>query len=316
MLISIALATYNGEFYLREQLNSILNQTFSDWELVVGDDGSTDSTLDILKEYSQKDSRISFFKNSSNLGFKNNFGKIFSHCSGEFIACCDQDDIWTKDHLEFLLKNIGNNDCIGANAIICNSNLKSTGKTTLDSKHIERSYFDNSKLFVHECYYNLIQGTASLFKSSLLNQIMPFPNTIAHHDHWIALNASISSGCTYTPYEVLYYRTHENNAVGITKFSLRHSLKTLVNIAKHRSSMYDSRLAMLQELQSKNLLESQKTSIQAAMSFFKNLKENKNRIKETFYFIRNYKAITLSSYKNFGYFLYRVINLALFGIML
>lgn len=316
MKISIAMATYNGAKYLKDQLDSVLNQTFSDWELIIGDDCSTDHTMEILTEYSQKDSRISIFQNDSNLGFKKNFEKIFCHCSGDYIACCDQDDVWTKDHLEVLLNNIGDNDCIGANAAICNNRLSSMCETTLDSVHIRPEIFDSNKLFTHECYYNLIQGTACLFKRSLLSKISPIPDTVVHHDHWIALNASISDGCAYIPNVVLQYRTHEKNAVGIATFSFRHLSGTLRHIPEFRSSMYNSKLAMLQHLLSGDLTLQQKSIIQNAISFFSNLKENQNRIKTTAFFVQNYKAITLSSRKSICHFLYRVLNLALFGIML
>ena len=92
-MISIAMATYNGELFIREQLDSILTQTLSDWELIVCDDGSTDNTLSILQEYANNDSRIKIYQNETNLGFKRNFEKAIGLCSGEYIALCDQDDI-------------------------------------------------------------------------------------------------------------------------------------------------------------------------------------------------------------------------------
>ena len=105
-MISIALTTYNGEKFLKEQLDSILNQTYSDYELVVCDDCSTDSTRQILKEYEKKDKRINVFLNNNNLGFKNNFEKAISLCTGEYIALSDQDDIWDEKKLEILLKKV------------------------------------------------------------------------------------------------------------------------------------------------------------------------------------------------------------------
>lgn len=90
-MISIAMTTYNGEKYLREQLDSILNQTFSDFELIICDDCSKDATVKILEEYSLKDKRVRYFVNEKNLGFKKNFEKAISLCSGEYVAFSDQD---------------------------------------------------------------------------------------------------------------------------------------------------------------------------------------------------------------------------------
>ena len=96
-MISIVMATYNGETYIREQINSILNQTISDFELIICDDCSKDSTVEIIKRYKDKDKRITLVENEKNLGFKKNFEKAISYCKGDFIAFCDQDDIWTEE---------------------------------------------------------------------------------------------------------------------------------------------------------------------------------------------------------------------------
>ena len=121
-MISIAMATYNGELFIREQLDSILTQTLSDWELIVCDDGSTDNTLSILQEYANNDSRIKIYQNETNLGFKRNFEKAIGLCSGECIALCDQDDIWYPNHLEILLNLIGNNSLSIGNSDIVDTN--------------------------------------------------------------------------------------------------------------------------------------------------------------------------------------------------
>src|SRR5690554_1467232 len=113
-MISIALASYNGEKYIKEQLDSILNQTIQDFEIVVCDDASTDNTWEILQQYEAKDKRFKIFRNEQNLGFKKNFEKAISHCKGEYIALSDQDDIWIENHLELLFNHIQENDlCLG-----------------------------------------------------------------------------------------------------------------------------------------------------------------------------------------------------------
>ena len=111
-MISIALASYNGSKYIREQLDSILEQTYQDFELIICDDCSTDNTWQILQEYAQKDSRIKVFENERNLGFKKNFEKAISLCNGKYIALSDQDDIWIDNHLEVLcIRQVFQNRC-------------------------------------------------------------------------------------------------------------------------------------------------------------------------------------------------------------
>ena len=113
-MISIAMATYNGEEILEKQLDSILLQTIQDFEIVVCDDQSKDSTWNILEQYAKRDKRFHIYRNEKNLGFKKNFEKAIGLTQGDYIALCDQDDIWYPRHLEILLNNIGNNMlCIG-----------------------------------------------------------------------------------------------------------------------------------------------------------------------------------------------------------
>ena len=101
-MISIVLATYNGARYIREQIDSVLAQTIQDFELVVCDDGSTDDTVSILRDYALKDKRIHVYVNDHNLGFKKNFENAISKSIGDYVALCDQDDIWLPDHLEII----------------------------------------------------------------------------------------------------------------------------------------------------------------------------------------------------------------------
>ena len=108
-LISVALCTYNGEKFLREQIDSILAQTYKNLEIVIVDDCSTDKTTNIINAYAEKDKRIKLFQNASNLGFNKNFERALGLTSGEYIAISDQDDIWLPQKLQSLLDNIKNN---------------------------------------------------------------------------------------------------------------------------------------------------------------------------------------------------------------
>ena len=103
-LVSVALCTYNGAAYLPEQLETIINQSYVNLEIVISDDGSTDNTTRIIKEFQQKDHRIKFFQNETNLGYNKNFEKVFSLCLGDYIAIADQDDIWEVNKIECMMK--------------------------------------------------------------------------------------------------------------------------------------------------------------------------------------------------------------------
>src|ERR1700761_555678 len=107
LLVSIAVCTYNGERFLSKQLDSLLRQSYSNIEIVIADDCSTDNTWSILQDYADKDARVKPYKNKYNLGHTLNFEKAIKLCKGEYIALCDQDDIWETDKISVFMENVG-----------------------------------------------------------------------------------------------------------------------------------------------------------------------------------------------------------------
>lgn len=170
------MATYNGQKYIREQVDSILAQSFTDWELVVCDDCSTDKTVEILNEYAQKDSRIKVYKNEQNLGFKKNFEKAMNLCSCEYIALSDQDDVWTENHLQILLDNMGTKDLISGNAKLVDSELNDLGTDLFSTQKYEIIPDNKEDWFFFLMHGNIFQGAAMLFKKNLLNKALPIPD--------------------------------------------------------------------------------------------------------------------------------------------
>lgn len=290
MTLSIALATYNGEKYLREQLDSILKQSIQDFELVITDDSSTDSTLKILNEYAEKDSRIKVFTNEKNLGFKKNFEKAISLCSGDYIALSDQDDVWTENHLQVLLENIGGNDFVGANAFLCDEDAKPTGTDLLSCSKID--FFPNSKddWFFFLLHSNIFQGAACIFRKSLVQKSIPIPENVKFHDYWLALIASVNGGVTYVNECVLYYRQHGTN---VTKNEKWKFLKKIILLKKAKSDA-EFKINILMALDEKINLLNYKECIENAILYH-------NKQKNSFfcmrYFIKNYKKIYLNNEK-------------------
>lgn len=314
-MISIALATYNGTKYLREQLDSILAQSMENFEVIVCDDCSTDCTLQILQEYANKDSRFKVFSNKRNLGFKKNFEHILSLCNGEFIAFCDQDDIWEPNHLEVLYKNIGDNDCIGANALIIDENGISQNKTLLEYWPIHVMPKNEKELFQHELYSNVIQGTASLIRASLIKQALPIPEDIKYHDYWFALVAGLNEKCKYIGDVVLKYRRHSNNASEYQKFTIWNAIKDLYRFSKDRKGFYQDSINLLNNLARQEKIPSDKQKlISDALKFYTNLSENKNRFSALWFYIKNYNVITFSKKSIWQLFLYRCFGILFFGI--
>ena len=305
MKVSIALATYNGEKFIREQLDSILNQSIQDFELIACDDCSTDSTLQILNEYVEKNTRIKVFANEKNLGFKKNFEKAISLCSGDYIALSDQDDIWTENHLQVLLDNIGNNDLVGANAFLCDEKAKSKGVDLLACSKID--FLPNSKddWFFFLLHSNIFQGAACMFKKTLIQKSIPIPKNVKFHDYWLALVAAAGNGVCYKNECILYYRQHEKNVTENKKWNLWSKLKNQKN-AKSESKMKEKMLLSLKD--SFELANERILMLDAAREYH-NYK--KNSFFCLSYFIRNYKKIYLSKSKKL--FVLRLLKMMLRG---
>lgn len=213
-MISIAMTTYNGERFLREQFDSILAQSVSDFEIVVCDDCSSDSTGAILQEYEKKDARIKAFFNERNIGFVKNFEKAVLLCKGDYIALADQDDIWKSNHLAVLLCNMEAASASVGNALIMDAS-GNIGNELLSDR--DRYFADGSnadRLFRILFYGNPFQGTSTLYRRELFQYAFPIPEDIGYHDAWFAAFACCLGGLNYTFDAVTNYRLHGNNASG------------------------------------------------------------------------------------------------------
>lgn len=210
--VSVAMATYNGERFIKEQIDSILCQTIKPSEIIICDDCSTDNTWEILQQYASKDSRFHVYTNNQNLGFIKNFEKAISLCSGAYVALSDQDDIWMDNHLEFLLDGMGNKIMSCGNALLVDENGKSLGLSYKEMELLDTLPDDDfqklkSLLFFRSPY----QGASMLFKRELTKSALPFPEGLSYHDRWLAMVACVSGGINYIDNIVLNYRrTHEN----------------------------------------------------------------------------------------------------------
>lgn len=112
--VSVVMTTYNGEKYIREQLDSIIAQTYPIYELIIQDDGSTDRTVEICREDAKRYAFIHVYQNEHNLGCDKNFETAAMRATGDYVALSDQDDIWFKDKIAKQVAAIGDNDACGS----------------------------------------------------------------------------------------------------------------------------------------------------------------------------------------------------------
>ncbi len=207
-LISIVIATYNGEKYLREQIESVLNQSYNNFEIIIVDDCSTDNTIQIINDLIAKDSRVKLFRNESNLGYIKNFEKGCSLANGEFIALCDQDDAWHKDKILNCYESIGDYPMIYCDSVLCDEELKPIGVNISDRVNCRN--FDNP---LQQAIFCRIYGHATLIRKDFMQKAIPFLNVIPH-DWWLCYLASFSGGIKFLPQPLAFYRQHSNNIFG------------------------------------------------------------------------------------------------------
>lgn len=216
-MTTIILPTFNGEKHIRQQINSILMQTDQDFKIIISDDCSTDNTQEILKELSSRDSRISVIINEQNLGLRNNISNAVAMVSpiSEFIAFCDQDDIWEDNHLELLIENIGTKLLCCGNSTLYFSNDRIYGKTLSYYDAFDYVPTDGIKqamrLFL---FYNPYQGAAMLGRTDFIKKAMPVPEGIGYHDCWLAAIACMHGGINYVKKPILKYRRFSNSLTG------------------------------------------------------------------------------------------------------
>jgi glycosyltransferase involved in cell wall biosynthesis len=208
-LISIALCTYNGARHLRTQLDSLLAQTHRNLEIVAVDDCSDDDSFSILEEYRQRDPRVRALANEANLGFRRNFERAMSLCSGEFIAPSDQDDIWEPDKLSVLLGAIGEHPLAYCDSALIDEDGRALNAAMSDMLTMVST--DDPAAFADA---NCVSGHAMLFRRELLARALPAPPCF-FHDWWIAAVAASAGGIVYCDRSLVLYRYHATNVTDV-----------------------------------------------------------------------------------------------------
>lgn len=213
MKISVCITTYNGEKYLKEQLDSIICQLKENDEIIISDDGSSDGTIEIINQFN--DSRIKLIHNSNLSNFDNinksyivtkNFENGLKNCSGDIIFLSDQDDIWHLEKVKECLNIFTNTefDLILHDAVIVD----------VDNHVLFNSYFNkigSRKGIIRNVYKNSYLGSCMVFRRKILNISIPFPQNLIAHDIWIGLIAEIFGKVVFFKKPLLRYRRHDFN---------------------------------------------------------------------------------------------------------
>lgn len=212
MKISVGICTYNGEKYIREQLESIINQSIKPDEIIISDDASEDNTIQIIESIlSESDISYIINKNDVRQGLHSNFTKCFELCTGDVIFSCDQDDVWYEKKIEtFLPYFYEENIFVYSNAIIVdherkciNNNFWGVYNISFDSLEVN----EFSKILLNNM---CIAGCNMAFRRELFEKIVPIPFHFIH-DSWIAICAPLFGQVAFINKPTMEYRQHGNN---------------------------------------------------------------------------------------------------------
>lgn len=319
--IDILLATYNGEKYLKEQLDSILNQSYSNFRLLISDDCSKDTTKNILEEYKKKDKRIQVFYQEKNLGYVKNFEFLLTKVENEIYALSDQDDVWNYDKIENTYNKMieDNSDLVFTDLEVVNENLGTTIESFNDYMLLSRKinkYIDNYQL---QYLYNCITGCTLMSKKKFLKDIIPIPTDSKYviHDSWIGLVVSMKGKVSYLNEKTIKYRQHGNNQVGTEKLSHK-----FTNIQQVRNLFIDVKLQLFRTYVKNDYIfpEELKEQNKEALNYFEMINKKKwfnfkkwNVFRkiyktETFkYRIENFMILNLTGFANIPFKIRHII---------
>ncbi|QLK60818.1 glycosyltransferase [Enterobacteriaceae bacterium Kacie_13] len=222
MNYDVIIATYNGEKYVIEQLESIVNQTIKPSNIYIRDDGSLDNTIKILEEFkSLCNVNIEIISGQGNLGYIKNFEKLVGYTVSDIVFFSDQDDIWKENKAQLMLCNFSNNkvNVNFSDAYLVNDKKEVLGGLWDYVNHTSKlDEFNLEKIIIN----NIVTGATLAIRRNFLMELLPFPESIPH-DHWIAANAVIKNCLSSCAEKLILYRQHNNNQIGAinTTFSVK-----------------------------------------------------------------------------------------------
>lgn len=219
--ISVAMATYNGEKYIRQQLTSILNQSMMVDEIIVVDDNSNDKTIEIIEE--MRCPQIRIYKNSKNLGYVENFYRAISLTHGKYVFLSDQDDIWEQEKVKLTLAELQKSD---KNMAVCTgfSLIDQDNNPIVDIEHYQVNDFvlqkhkDVEELTLKRLAFgNVVQGCTYCVRRDAIEVYLKVHNNEVIHDYQLMLISAAMGKVKYLNKSLIRYRLHGNNAVGFEK---------------------------------------------------------------------------------------------------
>lgn len=232
-MISVCIATYNGERFIREQIDSILCQLSSDDEIIVSDDGSTDDTISIINSIDDK--RIIIIEGPRKHSPTPNFECAMKEAKGEYVFLADQDDVWKPNKVEVCMKWLQEYDCVVSDAEVTDSNLNTLYPSLYAIMQVRQGHIYNT------VWKNGYTGCCMAFRRNVLEASLPFPKDIPMHDIWIGNVAAYKYNVKFIPDKLIMFRRHNEtiscNGKG-SKYSMWQQIKFRWSVIKNIVNLY------------------------------------------------------------------------------
>ena len=232
-MISVCIATYNGERFIREQIDSILRQLSSDDEIIVSDDGSTDDTISIINSIDDK--RIRVIEGPRKQSPTSNFECALKASKGDYIFMSDQDDVWKPNKVKICMEWLQRYDCVVSDAEVTDSSLNPLYPSLYDIMQVRQGRIYNT------IWKNGYTGCCMAFRRNVLEASLPFPKDIPMHDIWIGNVAAYKYNVMFIPDTLIYFRRHEDttscNGKG-SKYSIWQQMKFRWSVIKNIANLY------------------------------------------------------------------------------
>ncbi len=247
--VDILLSTYNGNRFLREQLDSIITQTHTRWRLIIRDDGSTDTTVGIIRDYTRSFNNIEFIKdNHGHVGPRDSFNILLKSSVSDYTMFCDQDDIWLPEKIGKSIEAMNLLERTGKRPGLVVADLyviDERGATISESfwKYQGMSPV-KGKSFNSMLIQNKFPGCSMMFNRELRTMALDIPREAIMHDWWMALVASALGEIQIINEPLGYYRQHEKNTIGLIRGTLRGATKSITRsiyrvISGNRTAIYN-----------------------------------------------------------------------------
>lgn len=244
-VVTVLMATYNGESYIAEQIDSIISQDYPNIEIMISDDQSSDQTVSILRQYESRYKNIRVSVNETRIGYVKNFELLLQNASGHYFAFADQDDIWLPEKISVMMSAMLKREAeIPGKAVMVHTDsamISDEGKILFPSYARYRSYFFSHQkdipTMISKCG---VMGNTILINVNLRKIVLPFHLDVVHHDYWITVINELLGSRVSIDKPLVHYRIHDTNTSGkLHLLKKKKALKSMRLLPYHDNNRYE-----------------------------------------------------------------------------